>query len=285
MRVIEVSRSSSGVKGRGKLKIPKKTLRPVRHDSHVLDLKSVNEQRRTRLGRELFLWRATVSAAAPEARRLEAGLHFRQSLECPVERVSSPTVASPYGATGATVAEQLACSSPTKAIRVQSSAGSLRIFACGNRAGRCRWSASLLGDLQFPPPPHSGAAPYLNRPHRLSTPRYNTSGNSARRNKDRVNDRNHVLERERRSITPHCNLRVRRSLAEAWRGDRTLCSTPPVTAPTGAMSEPGSIPLRATPGFLQVGIVPDDAAGRLIFSGISRFPPPLHSGASPFLFL
>ncbi|KAJ8866348.1 hypothetical protein PR048_032191 [Dryococelus australis] len=42
-------------------------------------------------------------------------------------------------------------------------AGSLRIFECGNRAGRCRWSASFLGDLRFPPPFHSGAAPYSPR--------------------------------------------------------------------------------------------------------------------------
>ncbi|KAJ8866057.1 hypothetical protein PR048_033581 [Dryococelus australis] len=31
--------------------------------------------------------------------------------------------------------------------------GHSQIFACGNRAGRCRWSAGFLGDLQFPPPP------------------------------------------------------------------------------------------------------------------------------------
>ncbi|KAJ8867546.1 hypothetical protein PR048_031348 [Dryococelus australis] len=35
-----------------------------------------------------------------------------------------------------------------------------RIFASGNHAGRCRWSAGFLGDLPFPPPLHSGAAPY-----------------------------------------------------------------------------------------------------------------------------
>ncbi|KAJ8882712.1 hypothetical protein PR048_014524 [Dryococelus australis] len=35
-----------------------------------------------------------------------------------------------------------------------------RIFASGNRAGRCRWSAGFLGDLPFPLPLHSGAAPY-----------------------------------------------------------------------------------------------------------------------------
>ncbi|KAJ8880740.1 hypothetical protein PR048_017210 [Dryococelus australis] len=35
-----------------------------------------------------------------------------------------------------------------------------RIFANGNRAGRCHWSAGFLGDLPFPPPFHSSAAPY-----------------------------------------------------------------------------------------------------------------------------
>ncbi|KAJ8883439.1 hypothetical protein PR048_015282 [Dryococelus australis] len=38
--------------------------------------------------------------------------------------------------------------------------------------------------------------------------------------------------------------------------------------------EPGLILGRATPGFLQVGIVPDDAAGQRIFSRISSFPCP-----------
>ncbi|KAJ8867554.1 hypothetical protein PR048_031356 [Dryococelus australis] len=36
------------------------------------------------------------------------------------------------------------------------------------------------------------------------------------------------------------------------------------------------------PRFSHVGIVPDDAAGRLVYSGISRFPPPVHSGAAPY---
>ncbi|KAJ8889401.1 hypothetical protein PR048_008900, partial [Dryococelus australis] len=48
---------------------------------------------------------------------------------------------------------RLARSPPTKANRAQSSASE-------NRAGRCRLSAGFLGDLPFPPPPHSGAAPY-----------------------------------------------------------------------------------------------------------------------------
>ncbi|KAJ8871074.1 hypothetical protein PR048_027378 [Dryococelus australis] len=38
--------------------------------------------------------------------------------------------------------------------------GSLRIFAFRNRARQCRWSAGFLGDIPYPPPFNSGAAPY-----------------------------------------------------------------------------------------------------------------------------
>ncbi|KAJ8880942.1 hypothetical protein PR048_017415 [Dryococelus australis] len=51
---------------------------------------------------------------------------------------------------GATGHERLVCSSPTKASRVQSSAGTLRISASGNRAAQCHWSADFLEDLPFP---------------------------------------------------------------------------------------------------------------------------------------
>ncbi|KAJ8897862.1 hypothetical protein PR048_003215 [Dryococelus australis] len=52
---------------------------------------------------------------------------------------------------GAAVAQRLACSPLTKANRVKSPVGSLRIFARGNRAGRCCWSAGFIGVLPFPP--------------------------------------------------------------------------------------------------------------------------------------
>ncbi|KAJ8897522.1 hypothetical protein PR048_002869 [Dryococelus australis] len=39
-----------------------------------------------------------------------------------------------------------------------------QIFASGNRAERCRWSTGFLGDFPFPPPLHSGAAPYSLQP-------------------------------------------------------------------------------------------------------------------------
>ncbi|KAJ8891619.1 hypothetical protein PR048_004147 [Dryococelus australis] len=60
---------------------------------------------------------------------------------------------------GATVAERLARLPPTKTNWAQSLAGSPDL-ASGNHAGRCCWSAGLLGDLPFPPPLHSDAAPY-----------------------------------------------------------------------------------------------------------------------------
>ncbi|KAJ8867518.1 hypothetical protein PR048_031320 [Dryococelus australis] len=47
-----------------------------------------------------------------------------------------------------------------------------RIFACGDHAGRCLWWAGFLGDLPFPPPFHSGAAPRSHQPHSSA---YNTS--------------------------------------------------------------------------------------------------------------
>ncbi|KAJ8878792.1 hypothetical protein PR048_019378 [Dryococelus australis] len=46
--------------------------------------------------------------------------------------------------------------------------------------------------------------------------------------------------------------------------------------------EPGSISGRVTPGFLHVGVVPDDASGRRVISGIPRSPP-MHSGIPALL--
>ncbi|KAJ8895014.1 hypothetical protein PR048_000323 [Dryococelus australis] len=43
---------------------------------------------------------------------------------------------------------------------------------------------------------------------------------------------------------------------------------------TSRQNEPGSIPIGVAPGLSHVGIVPDDAAGQRVFSGISRFPHP-----------
>ncbi|KAJ8871562.1 hypothetical protein PR048_027888 [Dryococelus australis] len=67
---------------------------------------------------------------------------------------SGPITAEDLLHQGVTVAERLICSPPTKGIRVQSPSGSLSIFACGNRGGRCRWSAGFFfsGISRFPCP-------------------------------------------------------------------------------------------------------------------------------------
>ncbi|KAJ8874859.1 hypothetical protein PR048_022749 [Dryococelus australis] len=70
-------------------------------------------------------------------------------------------------------------------------------------------------------------------------------------------------------------------LAAFWQpcrshGDRA------VTLLASHQDEPRSIPGRVTPGISQVGIVPDDAVGRWVFSGISRFPRPSFRRRSTF---
>ncbi|KAJ8865709.1 hypothetical protein PR048_033229 [Dryococelus australis] len=56
-------------------------------------------------------------------------------------------------------AKRLACSPLSVANRAQSPSHS-GIFGCGTRAGRCRSSAGIIGDLPFPPPLHSDVAPF-----------------------------------------------------------------------------------------------------------------------------
>ncbi|KAJ8894527.1 hypothetical protein PR048_007184 [Dryococelus australis] len=51
---------------------------------------------------------------------------------------------------------------------------------------------------------------------------------------------------------------------------------------TSHQGEMGSTPGGVAPGYADVEIVPDDAVGRRVFSGISRFPRPFHSGAAPY---
>ncbi|KAJ8886722.1 hypothetical protein PR048_012934 [Dryococelus australis] len=54
---------------------------------------------------------------------------------------------------------------PSRRTGFNSQQGCSQIFACGNHAGQCRWSAGFLGNLLFPSPFHSGAAPYLTSLH------------------------------------------------------------------------------------------------------------------------
>ncbi|KAJ8893632.1 hypothetical protein PR048_006232 [Dryococelus australis] len=58
------------------------------------------------------------------------------------------------------------------------------------------------------------------------------------------------------------------------------CNISPPNLTTAHQGEPDLVPGRVTPGFSHVGIVPDDAVGRRVFSGTSR--PPFHSDAAPY---
>ncbi|KAJ8868070.1 hypothetical protein PR048_031879 [Dryococelus australis] len=78
----------------------------------------------------------------------------------PFARSPTKLLRRPERAVGVAVAERLHYSPPTKANRVQSRAGSLRICASGNLAGQLRWSTGFLGDLPFHPLLHSSAAPF-----------------------------------------------------------------------------------------------------------------------------
>ncbi|KAJ8881242.1 hypothetical protein PR048_017718 [Dryococelus australis] len=195
----------------------------------------------------------------------------------------------------AAVAEELACSPPIKANRVQSPADSLRIFACRNRAlaggfsrgspvsptlSICRCSIltsiNLIGSQDLavrsnlnlfthslshrksciprgnliPHPLHSGAGPF--------SPRFTFIGSQELDVKSHPNPFTHFANS--RNIL----LRLSRGAVVAGRLD---CSPP--TKANWVQS-----PAVGTPGFSQVGIVPGDAFGRRVFTGISRFPHP-----------
>ncbi|KAJ8870249.1 hypothetical protein PR048_029270 [Dryococelus australis] len=71
-----------------------------------------------------------------------------------------------------------------------------------------------------------------------------------------------------------------------WRGSDSA----PTSAVPARRGRPARLPPRRSglnprpgrSGFSHVGTVPDDAVDRRVYSGISRSPPPLHSGAAPY---
>ncbi|KAJ8883779.1 hypothetical protein PR048_015633 [Dryococelus australis] len=188
---------------------------------------------------------APLGNQPPERRRFNC---FRRLFACerggPLPRrggAKGPNFSTP----GATVTGRFACSPPTKAIRVQSPAGSLRIFACGNRAGRCPSSAGFLGALPFPPPFNSGAAPFS-----LQSP---TS----------------ALKTSITLCTPQ-----RHGQRIQWDAIVTPARLPP--------KRTGFNPRRVTTGFSHEEIVPVDCRWSAGFLGDLLFSPHFHSGAAPY---
>ncbi|KAJ8872210.1 hypothetical protein PR048_025812 [Dryococelus australis] len=80
------------------------------------------------------------------------------------------------------------------------------------------------------------------------------------------------------------SLRLRVSSSDEYNWQAGLLNYMHYSPPSPHKGEPGSIPevAGAALGFSQVGIVTDDAAGRRVFSEISRFAHPFHSGAAPY---
>ncbi|KAJ8867349.1 hypothetical protein PR048_031150 [Dryococelus australis] len=71
-------------------------------------------------------------------------------------------------------------------------------------------------------------------------------------------------------------------LPHAWQyGVRYMFPCRSAIDRTPALANSVRFPGGVTPGFPQVGTIPDDTASRRVFSGTSRLPSPLHSGAAP----
>ncbi|KAJ8871278.1 hypothetical protein PR048_027586 [Dryococelus australis] len=120
-----------------------------------------------------------------------------------------------------------------------------------NRAGRYGWSAGFIGGTPPPPPLYSGAAPY--------SPLFYTLVRS--QDLDVKSRPSLFTTFFRTPVAPsHC--------------DQSYRSFPPTSRSATARLPPrphGFYSRRGRPGFSHVRIVPDDATGRRVFSGSSRF--------------
>ncbi|KAJ8897186.1 hypothetical protein PR048_002532 [Dryococelus australis] len=97
----------------------------------------------------------------------DSGRESTDSSETPNPQTLAPESAQSFYYRAA-VALRLACSPPIKANRFNPRPGHSRIFACGNRAGRCRWLAGFLCISRFPGPCIPALLhTHLNHPHRL----------------------------------------------------------------------------------------------------------------------
>ncbi|KAJ8879380.1 hypothetical protein PR048_019988 [Dryococelus australis] len=181
---------------------------------------------------------------------------------------------------GATVAERLVCSSPTKEDRVQSPDMSLRIFASGNCAGRCLWSAGFSVISRFPHPfIHFPESSFLTSPSSalkislLSVVQISSQDSTLHFTSNwasRCTPAEICLPARGKGRKPSIRLASnRKTNDEKWnrRSGGAVAS-----ALTSHQGNPGSIPGGFDPGFSHVGILLDDVACRWVFSGYSRFP-------------
>ncbi|KAJ8877522.1 hypothetical protein PR048_021977 [Dryococelus australis] len=162
-----------------------------------------------------------------------------------------------------------------------------------------------LSHLGSAPPPPPRAHPAVNHARRLPNilRRWNNAGMKTGNVKRSVAGRGELSEKTRRSAASSGTIPTYENpgatppgidpASRRWEAS-SLTTTPPRPQrawATVAVRLDCSHPTMANrvqstagySGFSQVGIVPDDAAGRQVFSGISHFPrPSFHSGAAPF---
>ncbi|KAJ8883912.1 hypothetical protein PR048_015767 [Dryococelus australis] len=81
-----------------------------------------------------------------------------------------------------------------------------RTFACWNRAGRCRWSAGFLDDLPFPPPFHSGTAPYSPRFTHVGSQDFYVNSNQNLSTHSLHSRNNYAFLTRANKDSPHLNL-------------------------------------------------------------------------------
>ncbi|KAJ8865736.1 hypothetical protein PR048_033257 [Dryococelus australis] len=214
---------------------------------------------------------------------------------------------------------RLARSPPTKAIRVQSPAGALRIFACGNPAGRMSLVSGLSWGSPVSPAPLLWRCSILSSITLIGSQDLNLPWPSGRFDAPRV------MLRETRSVMQNI-LQINAEIISAEGQERVsrqrvsfitqnpakiiarlpieqsfmTCVLEPYCksssqqmeefiAGTEWMTYSFPSPLASSPcrsglnprpghsGFSHVGILPDDAVGWRVFSGISRFPLALSS--------
>ncbi|KAJ8873954.1 hypothetical protein PR048_024794 [Dryococelus australis] len=170
---------------------------------------------------------------------------------------------------GATVAERLDCSPPTKADRVNPRpvhSGFSQVGIMPDAAANRR----VFSGISRSPAPSFRRCSILTSlyPYRLLRPRYTGVPGSFTTRVCVKNGRAiyRSVARTARSLKSPAQ---EQGLQET-RGHGGLA----ISLLASHQGDPGLIPGRVTPGFSHVGIVPDDAVSRRVFSGISRFPHP-----------
>ncbi|KAJ8883817.1 hypothetical protein PR048_015672 [Dryococelus australis] len=127
--------------------------------------------------------------------------------------------------------------------RFDSRRGGSQIFVCGNRAGRCRWSAIFLGNLPFLPPFHSSATQYSPHFALIGSQDLDALLRSHKPIELPVQSRSLLVKREGKAIS---SISDGDNYVEIFADSAMTCA---ISTLASHQSEPGTIPGRFTPDF------------------------------------